>query len=112
MKLLLTLIIITFLFNGCEKVQPTPALEPEKIYVEKSQPVLKNLKRINSKVPQIKLYKKDHPNEQDMYIVSKTDLIEASKNTQNLRKITHDLDYQVNFYIYQNNKFNNTNKDK
>ena len=114
MQKYLMLIMTIFLFSGCKDPEP---IEVDKlVYVYKKQPNLKNLNRIDTTLPPFKLFKKQHPNEPDMYIVDKAGLLQASKNTQSLRKIVHDLNYQTKFYVYQNNKFNKlnqqTNKEK
>ncbi len=116
MKLLLTLSLTIFLFNGCGQVapeikEPVPC-KPTYVHVYKKMPVLKNRANINTEVKKFNLYKEDHPEYTDMYIVSKDDLIQASKNAQSFRKIIFTQNKHIGFYKYQNTKFNNLNKGK
>lgn len=116
MKLLLTLILTIFLFNGCSQKVPDLDIEapkePEYVYVYKKMPLLKNKPKINSYIKKYNLFKKDHPTEKDMYIVKKKDLVNASESTQALRKIVYRQDRDIKFYRYQNIKFNKLQKQK
>ena len=107
---LLMIVLITFLFNGC-KEDPKP--EPEVVLVNKEQPKLKNLKRVDIDVPAFSLYKEEYNSSKEytnIYVVDKAQLAIASKNTQALRYKNHLQEKQINFYIWQNNKFNALNK--
>lgn len=106
MKLLLTLMLITFLFNSCDE----PELQEKIVYVYKKQPNMKNKPKRDTTVENFKLYKKDSE-DASMYLVNKKDLVKASKNMQKARKLIYILAKDARFYRYQNNKFNLLNKE-
>ena len=99
---ILILIVISFLFNGCSQKKPEPIIK--KIYIKQELPLLKNLKEVDINTSKFYLDKKDY--NETSYIVPKEQLLKASLITQKLRYKNYMQQKQINFYIYQNNKFN------
>lgn len=108
-KLLLMLMPLIFLFNACT-ICPEP--KDKLVYINKKPKKLRILPDIDASVPEFSLYKEDFNASKEyknVYVVDKTQLFLASKNTQVLRFKVNQLHKQVKIYKYQNIKINKAN---